>query len=288
MGETNGDGMDWKSTSGALQPQVERWDGPHYRLFHCGVDYIQEQMPPHRLFLDAMEPEGCWLYVLRGSLRYMFGDNRYRIERGQALVTRRPDPGTMFRSGVNEPVHCLWMHVVGESALHLFDYLHLKYGQIQNLPFDCAAIRQAKHLIKMTRDHPAQSAHFWSEQTFKWMNAWWRCAEENRHEVSHVKLEAVHPSRLLSYAPRTMKNFAQEMGYSRAYLTRKLSNQWGKSPGKVLRQVRLEQAANLLRTTRLTVGEIATMIGYSTTAAFTRAFVRQYQDPPMSYRRAHR
>jgi AraC-like DNA-binding protein len=279
--------FNWQRTIGNLRPRVDNWDGPHFQLFQCGVDYITTPVPPHPLFLDAMDPEGCWMFILNGSLQYAVGDERHRIERGQALVTRKPNAGTMLRSGSGEPLHYIWISVTGEMAFRYFDFLQMKYGQIQNLPPNNAAMRLARNIIRRVYENPSQPAHYWSELTFRWLNAWWQVAHDNRRAVSYIKLNSVHPSRLLSYAPRTMKNFAVQMGYSRAYLTRKLASQWGESPGKVLRRVRLEHAATLLRTSRLTVEEIATKVGYSTTAAFTRAFSRQYTEAPMSYRRSH-
>ena len=87
------------------------------------------------------------------------------------------------------------------------------------------------------------------------------------------------------------KNFAAEMGYSRAYLTRKLTQQWSRSPGLILREVRLLEAAKQLRTTRLSVNEVATKVGYSTAVGFCRAFKRTFGETPHAYivrRRLHR
>ena len=97
-------------------------------------------------------------------------------------------------------------------------------------------------------------------------------------------LNAIEPSRLISYAPRSVKNFATEMGYSRAYLTRKLSQQWHRPPGKVLREVRLQDAASLLRTTRMSIAEVSAKVGYATSASFCRAFSTHFKQSPRQYR----
>ena len=44
------------------------------------------------------------------------------------------------------------------------------------------------------------------------------------------------------------------------------------------------EAARLLRFTDLTVGEVAFRAGFEDQLYFSRAFKRQYGDPPMSYR----
>lgn len=274
--------------TGDLQFQADSWDGPHFRPFGCGInDYISTP-PPHAMFMDAMEPQGCWEYVLMGTVHYRVGSERHRVEAGEALVTRRPDPGWMLRPVKGTAVQTLWINVTGEMALRMFDYLHIKFGQIQHFPRESRVVRLARQLVHLVARQPKRPAHFWSEKTFHFMNAWWTHAQEGYQKRDRRALEAIEPSRLISYAPRSVKNFATEMGYSRAYLTRKLSQQWQRPPGRVLREVRLQDAASLLRTTRLTISEISTKVGYSTAASFSRAFLKHYHQSPRDYRNDNR
>ncbi len=268
-----------------VRPQADSWNGPYFRLFSCGINDYRETPPPHGMFLDAMEPLGCWEYVLSGSIYYKLGGERYRVDAGQAVISRRPDPGWMLRPVGDVPVQVIWTAVTGDMALRMFDFLHLKFGQIQTLPLDSHPVRLAGRLVNLVAAEPKRSAHFWSQKTVEWMNAWWQCADEHHAGRKRIQLNATRPSRLISYAPKTIKNFATEMGYSVAHLSRKLSKQWHRSPGKVLREVRLNDAAMLLRTTRLNINEIATKIGYSSPAAFSRAFIKMHQQTPSAYRR---
>ena len=274
-------------TNGTVRPTADSWDGPHFRLAQGGIEYVETARSPHAFFMDAMEAEGSWIYVLSGHLYYGIGNDRHRVDAGKALITRRPDPGWLLRPADGMPLYTVWLHVSGEPAMRMFDFLHLKYGQIQHLPLDCQAVQLARSLIRQVAAHPKRPAHLRTEKTFQWLNAWWQCAQENYRPREKVLLEALKPTRLISFAPQTIKNFAVEMGYSRSYLTRKLTQQWSDSPGKILRRVRLEEAARLLRTTRLNLQEISTKVGYSTTASFSRAFVQQYKQPPIAYRHDH-
>jgi AraC-like DNA-binding protein len=270
--------------TGDLVIQADSWDGPHFRPYQCGFNDFRSSPPPHAMFMDAMEPQGCWEYVLSGTTYYRIGSERHRVETGEALVTRRPDPGWMLRPVKDVPVQTLWITVTGEPALRMFDFLHQKFGQIQRFPMDSEVVRLLRRLVQVAQRKPHDSALVWSERTFRWMNAWWQCAVENRQPKDRSVLDAIEPSRLISYAPRSVKNFATEMGYSRAYLTRKLSQQWLRPPGRVLREVRLQDAASLLRTTRMSIAEVAAKVGYATSASFCRAFSRQYKQSPRQYR----
>ncbi|MEI8195864.1 MAG: helix-turn-helix transcriptional regulator, partial [Phycisphaerae bacterium] len=136
---------------------------------------------------------------------------------------------------------------------------------------------------------PHRSAHFWSEKLFLWLSAWWQSAQQHqRSDWNFMPLSTLKPTHVVASPPQTIKDFASRMGYSRSYLTRKLSRQWLRSPGMVLREVRLNEAAKLLRTTKLSVGEIAASVGYSAPSGFGRAFMQHYRQSPRAYRHTHR
>lgn len=56
------------------------------------------------------------------------------------------------------------------------------------------------------------------------------------------------------------------------------------APGEFLRQMRLNRACRLLQDSPLNITEIAAQCGYESPAAFTRAFRKQMQTSPSSYR----
>jgi len=268
-------------------PLCDSWDGPHMRLFRCGMNDFRESAPPITMFLDSLEPLGCWEYVLSGALYYKVGTKRYRINAGEALLTCRPDPGLLLRPVEDVPLRTLWLFIKDEAALRMFDYLHVKYGAIQQFSPNSRPVRLAGQLIELVAKKPQRSSHFWSEKTFQWMNACWLCAQENHGSWTRVGPDVLKPTSFRSQTPETVKSFATQMGYSRSYLSRKLTKHWACSPGVVLREVRLQKAATLLRSTQLSIGEIAVQVGYGASAAFGRAFLQYYKQTPRAYRHSH-
>ena len=59
----------------------------------------------------------------------------------------------------------------------------------------------------------------------------------------------------------------------------------GKPPATYLAHVRLEAASDMLRDTLLAVALIAEKVGYTSEAAFSRAFKHRYGTPPARWRR---
>ena len=73
---------------------------------------------------------------------------------------------------------------------------------------------------------------------------------------------------------------AREVALSGSQLARLFRAQVGISPAAYLRQLRTDQMAELLATTRLGVGEIASAVGWSDPAVASRAFKQRYGVAP--------
>ena len=79
-------------------------------------------------------------------------------------------------------------------------------------------------------------------------------------------------------------SIAEFVGVSKATLYRKFKEIIDKTPSEFVRGIRLEYAAKLLRTTKLTVSEIMFKCGFSNKSYFYREFLKQYGVSPKDYR----
>lgn len=84
-----------------------------------------------------------------------------------------------------------------------------------------------------------------------------------------------------SLSPASIADF---VGVSKATLYRKFKEITDKTPSEFVRGIRLEHAARLLRTTKLTVSEIMFKCGFSNKSYFYREFLKQYGVSPKDYR----
>jgi AraC-like DNA-binding protein len=73
------------------------------------------------------------------------------------------------------------------------------------------------------------------------------------------------------------------MGMSRVQLHRKLSALFGHSASDLIRDFRLERAAELLRQKSGNVSEIAFQVGFENLSYFTKAFKQKYEITPSEY-----
>lgn len=79
-------------------------------------------------------------------------------------------------------------------------------------------------------------------------------------------------------------SLADFIGVSKAGLYRKLKELTEKTPSEFVRTIRLEYAASLLKTTKLTVTEIMYKSGFSNKSYFYREFAKLYDMSPKEYR----
>src|SRR5437773_1630622 len=83
--------------------------------------------------------------------------------------------------------------------------------------------------------------------------------------------------------PPTLEMIGQEVGCSPFYLSRIFSREVGLTIPQYLRNLRMERAAELLRTGRYNVTETATEVGYSSLSHFSKAFCETIGCCPVLY-----
>ena len=81
---------------------------------------------------------------------------------------------------------------------------------------------------------------------------------------------------------------AAEVGISRAQLHRKMKEITGISTGKFLRNIRMEQAARLLREGKINISQIADCVGYADNAHLSVAFKNHFGISPSEYVEKHK
>ena len=118
-----------------------------------------------------------------------------------------------------------------------------------------------------------------------------RICEESRHELlNKIEIEddiILHICNLLLSTPGEFPKLdavASKLSLGARTLRRRL-NELGTSYQRILDDVRREMAIDYLRTTNLTVQEIAEILGYSEVTNFRRAFMRWVELSPYQYRK---
>ena len=86
------------------------------------------------------------------------------------------------------------------------------------------------------------------------------------------------------FATCTLASVAETFGYNPSYLSRRISQQLGRSFVTILQELKLNQASLLLRSSSLPVEQIAHQVGYKNVSFFYKLFQKKYQCSPHAYR----
>jgi AraC-like DNA-binding protein len=86
----------------------------------------------------------------------------------------------------------------------------------------------------------------------------------------------------------SLTDLAKEVAASKSVVADRFAQLLGEGPLTYLARWRLQLAARLLQTTRKTIVQVASEVGYESEAAFNRAFKREFTLPPAKYRKSVR
>jgi AraC-like DNA-binding protein len=109
----------------------------------------------------------------------------------------------------------------------------------------------------------------------------WLAALKDRHVSAALALMHGQPER-----PWTLELLAERIGASRSMLAERFARLMGQAPMQYLSQWRLHRAADALAASDSATKKIASDAGFGSTAAFTRAFKREFGVPPARWRAA--
>jgi len=88
-----------------------------------------------------------------------------------------------------------------------------------------------------------------------------------------------------SYSTATLTEAASMLGLSPAYVSRVITQSFGESFKDLLMRVRFTVACELLRSTKMPIGEIINQVGYENSSYFHKEFKKRYGATPGEYRK---
>lgn len=260
--------------------------GLHYNLVGSGTLHVQGEPPihlaPHRLIVvppnSAFRIEGASMPPLTTV------DARLQDQRG---LMRR------FAAGGGEPeiiLICGFFHATYGSRADLFEGLRSPICE-QFDPSDRLDETLKSAMTELVAQEVGSSAM--SEALLKQvivalvrrslssMSQWVErfAILRDPHVARAFSMMAADPG-----APHTVQRLARSVGLSRSAFMARFAEVTGQSPMRILRDLRMRHAAQLLRTTKLSIEEIVRNVGYESRSSFVRAFRRSYGRDPSNFR----
>lgn len=88
------------------------------------------------------------------------------------------------------------------------------------------------------------------------------------------------------YRTLTLEELADRLSYSKSHICRVIHQGFGTTFSDIINQLRISDACHMLKSSGLTISEIAFSCGFSSIEYFTRTFRRYMDVPPSEYRKS--
>jgi AraC-like DNA-binding protein len=254
---------------------------------------------PPPTFSISFADTGTLHIVEQGELVLRIDGNEHveRVSRGDVMLLPRGDPHHM--SNASEPARWLCgTFTIGDSqASHLLASLPaviiLRGARDQALEW----LEVSRRMLLLEMQSPSQGsavmvARILDLLFIQILRAWAARMDAEPNWLAGaldpqigLALRAIHRDPGHDW---TVEELAHACDLSRSAFAERFVARVGKPPATYLAHVRLDAATNLLRDTSLPIALVAEQVGYTSEAAFSRAFKHRYGTPPSRWRRISR
>lgn len=243
-------------------------------------------------------------YVLEGNCQFFINNKTYYLKQGDLVIVPPDTKQAFFANGDNDIVVNVIMRrstfqdsfaplLMEQNDISEF-FLQMLYRRrfSQVVLFNCSEDNNILDIILKLYGESQESIHgsriimnsyvllLFGRLIRTYMDrAKTLIGEKSVDSVSNI-IQYIRTNR----STVTLQSTADYFKLGEGYLSRYVKRETGYSFSALLRDLKMREAANLLRTSRLSVEEIIDRVGYSDISNFYRNFKKIYQMTPAEYR----
>ncbi len=255
-----------------------------------------EQCEPSHSYGPAARNHYLFHYVISGTGTLMADDSKgitqtYQVKSGQGFLIF-PNQITTYIANRELPWEYTWIE---------FDGLRARESvSLAGFSLDCPIYRaHSKELRENMKDEMLYIVRNSSLSPFHLMGHLYLFIDYLTRSCESVRLRSTGRLRdfyikeAISFIEQNFQNdisiedIAAFCGLNRSYCGKISRDAMGRPPQEFLLNYRMSKAAELLKLTSLSVGDIANAVGYANQLHFSRAFKNIYGESPRSWRQSH-
>lgn len=253
-------------------------------LCHCGM----ENCTPGHYFGPGKRTEYIIHYIQSGSGVYLRKRHTYHLSAGDAFLIW-PGENIYYHADTDTPWSYAWIAFNGIKADFFTEYagftksspvIHFEDGsffgrEIQNI-LDTKTLTYTNELLRQS--------YFWKILSEIISGSDKASRKDYDYPVNTYVNQAADFIRANYNRQIHIADIAEYIGISRSYLTSNFKNILKMSPQRFLQNCRMNKARDLLKSTGLSISEIAAQVGYDDALAFSKIFKKEYGTSPTQYR----
>lgn len=225
--------------------------------------------------------------VVSGKGFFTVGEETYKIEAGSAFIIR-PQQLVSYCADEQDPWEYCWVGFNGADASRLVDLTAFEEDNpvISFSQEDVQRIKRAMLNVYSNFGTSSELETMTVSKLFEVFSHIINAAPKKNPESSSSRL---YIKNAIKFIQRNFSNnidvsdIANHVGLSRSHLYRVFMRQLSLSPNEYLTQFRINQACTLIRTSGLSIGEIASSVGFDDQLYFSRVFKKLKGVSPSHY-----
>lgn len=220
--------------------------------------------------------------ILDGQVEVETEGQRFTADAGSVVLIDCHKPHRYFSS---TGWHALWVHFDGVSAKGYFELISRANGLAFHTHAQGEVLRALMALMAGFRQHAALSEPQMAKLLTDALTALTQPSLSHGASANAPAVEqaVASISHALGHEP-DVAELAREAGMSEYHFIRVFRAHVGMTPRQYIISARMTHARYLLKTTTLTIAEIAALVGYRSESMFSATFRRLYATTPRAYR----
>lgn len=258
-------------------------------MYYCGISAC---LPGHT-WGPAIRDHYVIHYILKGKGTFMTRNKTYDLTENQGFLIS-PGEVCTYAACKEDPWEYVW---VGFHGLNAANYLKLAELTLNSPFFEFTLGNQMRNCMLdmvIAKNAYAHSTNIRVQSLLYGLFA--ELVENAKHErpiiSSNTKSEYIKVAVeyiQTNYMNRfTIADLSDHVGLDRSYFSTIFKECLGLSPQKYLTQFRINKACTLLINEKFSIGEIATITGYSDPVIFQKAFRNTIGISPSKFRRSNK
>lgn len=216
----------------------------------------------------------------------------YKIQANSGFLIEPGQITTYFADRATPWEYC-WVEFGGLRAREILESADLSRKNPVFLPRTPENAETVKKEMLYLTSHSRESSLHLIGHLYLIMDALVQ-GSSRRREIQGGKLSKFYAREAVAFIeqnyaqPITVEDIAARCNLERSYFGKIFKDTMGESPQNFLIRYRMSQAAQLLVTTNLSVGDISVRTGYPNQLHFSRAFKKTYGVSPREYRQINK
>ncbi len=227
-------------------------------------------------------------YTLSGRGRLRVGDREHDVLPGQMMLLRMPADNRYWLPSDSDHWDFLYVCFQGSEVLRLWRAAERAHGYLCEMDPDSAVVRLTADAVRALQAGEVDTEFRSSNLAYGLMMALLDQGPPTQADSPHASaLEEAWQHGVAHFSePLGVEELAAVAGLSRFYFTRLFTARYGSSPTAWLVDLRVREAAQMLRRTALPIKEVAARCGFGDAGYFGKVFQARTGQPPGSYRRS--